>query len=94
MTRVPYNIIPNIFRGNTAMIIPPHCNSIIFINQGTTIATVNGVVLNPGTPGVSNGESFQFGGNLGEEYNGRVDINFPTGAGNVLAVQKIYLIQL
>jgi hypothetical protein len=86
-----YNIIYTTYRANTSMIIPRLCNSIIAINQGVTVATVNGVILNPGTAGVNNGESFVFGGNKGEIFYGRVDISFPTGAGNVLVVQKIYL---
>lgn len=85
-----YNIIPTVYRKNAAVIIQEMCNSVILINQGTTIATVNGVVLNPGTAGVNNGESFTFGGNVGEIFKGRIDINFPSGAGNVLSIQKIY----
>ena len=63
-----YNIIYNTFRANSLMIIPELTNSIIAINQGTTVCVVNGVVLNPGTAGTNNGESFVFGGNKGEIF--------------------------
>jgi hypothetical protein len=85
-----YNIIPTTYRQNSSVIIQEMCNSVVLINQGTTVATINGVVLNPGTPGVNNGESFTFGGNVGEIFMGRIDISFATGMGNILAIQKIY----
>jgi hypothetical protein len=88
-----YNVIQTTIVRNTSMIIPDLCNSIVFINQGTTIATVSGVVLNPGTLGVNNGESYAFGGNKGEIFSGRVDINFQNNTGSVLAIQKIYLFE-
>jgi|HubBroStandDraft_5_1064220.scaffolds.fasta_scaffold00865_19 hypothetical protein len=45
------------------------CNGWTAINRGTTICIVNGDPLNPG-------ESKDFGGNLGEIYEGRIDISF------------------
>lgn len=88
-----YNIVPRAVLENTSIEIMPNCNSITIINIGTTQATVNYFIpLNAGVPGTSNGESFTFGGNRLEIFNGRLDIAFPgTGAGNVVVIQKIYI---
>ena len=90
-TALYFNIIPATFRNPASVIMQERCNSFFVINQGTTIAVVNGVVLNPGVAGTNNGESFIFGGNKGELFRGRVDISFPSGTGNVLTIQKVYL---
>ena len=87
-----YVIIQKPQKTNGSVIIEEYANSITIINIGLTIAEVNYIPLNPGTPGVNNGESVSFGGNRGEIFNGRIDIAFPVGAvGSVIVIQKCYL---
>lgn len=86
-----YNFSVLVYNDSAPVEIDPQCNSLNFINTGSTVAEVNGVPLNPGIAGVSNGESFSIGGNQDEIFKGRVDINFPAGAGSLTVVQKYYL---
>lgn len=78
------------------------CNSIVFTNEdqaGQTIAVVNGKFLMPPTAAVANavGESIAVGGNKGEFYRGRCDINFqnldgtPSLVGKCSVTEKFYL---
>lgn len=71
--------------------IDRNCNAWTIINIGTTVCEVNGVPLNPGTPGVNNGESYVSPGNRNEIFRGRIDVQFPAGnVGRVVFIQKIY----
>jgi hypothetical protein len=91
---IEYNIIQRTVKINSPIVIEQYCNSITIINIGITIAEVNYIPLNPGTPGVNNGESVAIGGNIGEIFNGRIDIAFPAGGvGSVIVIQKVYLPQ-
>lgn len=69
---------------NTAQSIPTDCNSIIFINSGTTNAVIENVILAPS-------QSFVIDGNELEYTTATLQINF-TGAGqnNLIVVKKIY----
>lgn len=86
-----YNFSVLTYTDSTPVEVDPQCNSLNFINTGATLATVNGIPINPGIAGVSNGESFSIGGNQDEIFKGRIDIDFPNGAGSVTVVQKYYL---
>lgn len=64
-------------------------NSIIFINYGTSVATITnlGVILQPN-------QSFEIGGNAGEITNQRFFVTFSTGVGlvnNVNVILKRYI---
>ena len=69
---------------NTPQSIPTDCNSIIFINSGTTTAIIENVTLAPS-------QSFVIDGNENEFTSVTLQINF-TGAGqnNLIVVKKIY----
>jgi hypothetical protein len=69
---------------NTAQSIPTDCNSIIFINLGTSNAVIENITLAPS-------QSFVIDGNENEETNVTLQINF-TGGGqnNLVVVKKIY----
>jgi hypothetical protein len=69
---------------NTAQSIPTDCNSIIFINSGTTNAVIENVILAPS-------QSFVIDGNELEYTTATLQINF-TGAGqnNLIVVKKIF----
>jgi hypothetical protein len=75
---------------NRPVEVDPKCNALTFINIGATLAIVNGVPLNPTLVPGANGESFSIPGNYGEFFNGRIDVSFQTGAGNLLVIQKYY----
>ena len=87
-----YSKVISTFLTNGSLIIQPHCNAITIVNVGLTVALVDTAIpLNPGVPGVNNGESISFGGNLGEVFKGRIDISFPVANGKVIVIQKVYL---
>jgi hypothetical protein len=88
---MPYNFSPIYVSEPSKVEVDSRCNSLIFINTGTTIATVNGITLYPGVPGTSNGESLSIPGNKGEKFFGRIDVNFPSGPGSVTIIQKSYV---
>ena len=69
---------------NTAQSIPTDCNSIIFINLGTTTAIIENVTLAPS-------QSFVIDGNENEFTNATLQVNF-SGAGqnNLVVVKKIF----
>ena len=69
---------------NTDQSIPTDCNSIIFINSGTTNAVIENVILAPS-------QSFVIDGNELEYTTATLQINF-TGAGqnNLIVVKKIF----
>jgi hypothetical protein len=85
-----YNVITNSYNQNQNVPLDGNCNGWTAINIGTTIVTVNGIPLHPGTPGTNNGESFTIGGNAGEIFTGRISLTFATGTGQVLIIQKFY----
>jgi hypothetical protein len=67
------------------------CNGVTVLNAGTTFVTWNGVPLGPG-------QSMTVGGNEGEEFIGRVDLNFftqspapPTIINSAWVIQKFYV---
>jgi len=86
-----FNIIITTIISNAQVIVEDGCNAITFINQGATIAQVNGIILQPGS-GTASGESFTFGGHQNELFRGRIDVGFPsTAIGKMIVIQKVYL---
>lgn len=75
---------------NGGVEIDSRCNSLNFVNKGTTVVEVNGIVLNPATVPGQTGESYTVGGNADEIIRSKVVVNFVGGTGNLLMVQKIY----
>jgi hypothetical protein len=78
------NYTPVFIAYNTPQSIPTDCNSIIFINLGTTNAVIENVTLAPS-------QSFVIDGNENEITNTTLQVNF-TGAGqnNLVVVKKIF----
>lgn len=69
---------------NSAQSIPTNCNSIIFINLGTTTAVIENVTLAPT-------QSFAIEGNECEFTDSTILINFTgTGNNNLVVVKKVY----
>jgi hypothetical protein len=68
----------------TAQSIPTNCNSIIFINLGTTTAIIESVVLAPS-------QSFAIDGNQDEFTDSVIQINFSgVGNNNLVVVKKVF----
>ena len=67
-----------------AQTIPTNCNSILFINQGTTTALVENITIAPT-------QSFSIDGNACEFMDATIQINF-SGAGNnnLVVVKKVF----
>ena len=87
-----YNVNSQQYNQNGNVSLDIYCNGWTAINIGTTLVTVNGIPLNPGTPGTNNGESFAIGGNEDEIYTGRITLAFSgVGTNNVLIIQKFYI---
>lgn len=88
---LPYNMVSIQYQQPADIIVDDHCNGYHVINIGTTVCFINKIPLNPGVPGVSNGESISFGGNRGEVFRGRIELEFAGGAGNAVVTQKVYI---
>ncbi len=89
-----YNIITQTIRTNQGIVLDERCNGVTAVNIGTTNGNVHGVPLAPPSAGSLLGESFAFGGNRNEVFEGRIDVSFPGGNDNgnrILIMQKIYL---
>lgn len=71
-----------------------NCNGYIAVNTGDTIVRINGMVLYPGVPGTSVGDSMTEGGNAGEIFLGNIKIVFDGGgaAPEVSIKQKFYIL--
>lgn len=67
-----------------AQTIPTNCNSILFINQGTTTVIVENITIAPS-------QSFSIDGNEMEYMEATIQINF-SGAGNnnLVVVKKVF----
>jgi hypothetical protein len=78
------NYVPVFIAYNTPQSIPTDCNSIIFINLGTTTALIENVSIAPS-------QSFVIDGNENEYTTATLQINC-TGAGqnNLVVVKKIF----
>jgi hypothetical protein len=69
---------------NTPQSIPTDCNSIIFINLGTSNAIIENILLAPS-------QSFVIDGNENEETNATLQVNFSgSGQNNLVVVKKIF----
>ena len=69
---------------NTPQSIPTDCNSIIFINLGTSNAIIENILLAPS-------QSFVIDGNENEETNATLQVNFSGGGqNNLVVVKKIF----
>jgi hypothetical protein len=75
---------PFFIQYDTPQSIPTNCNSIIFINLGTTTALIENVSLAPT-------QSFSIDGNSCEYTDATIQINF-SGAGNnnLVVVKKVF----
>jgi hypothetical protein len=71
---------------DTAKYIETNCNSVTFINFGTSVVSIETVALQPG-------QQLEIAGNSGEITNQRYFVNFSTGVGlvnNCVVILKRY----
>lgn len=71
---------------DAAQQIPTNCNSITFINLGTSIAYLENVTLQPN-------QSFSIDGNTYEYTESYISLRFSTGVGlqnNLVVVKKVF----
>jgi hypothetical protein len=66
--------------------IPSNCNSIIFRNQGTSVCTIENVII------LQPGQSFEVSGNAGEYITNAFTAIFASGGTNsLLVVSKVFV---
>lgn len=76
---------------NTVDQVRSNCNSITFINTGSTVAQVNGINLQPPATIGENGEQLVISGNEGEVDKSIYRISFAGTGDNILQViRKVY----
>lgn len=94
MRGINFNYTVNTYAQTARIEVEKYCNAITFTNTGDTIARVDGMVLYPGTPGTSLGDSRTIGGNLGEILHKKeivLQFDNPAGANpQVEIIQKFY----
>jgi len=89
-----YNFSVAAYNSTQRVNVDPNCNGFTVTNTGDTIVRINDLILYPGVPGTSLGDSRTFGGNFGERYVGDIRIQFdqPLGANPLVEViQKFYV---
>lgn len=93
MLAVKYSIIGQQYQGNQDVEVDERCNGWTAINKGGKKCFVNGIPLEPPPSVGMSGESFSIGGNIGEVYTGRIQIQTdPTDTTPlVIIIQKYYL---
>lgn len=87
-----YDYLVNLYNETQRVEVLPNCASITFTNTGDTVCRVDGMILYPGTPGASLGDSRTIGGNEGEILNKiQVVLSFNTGGANpqIEIIQRI-----
>lgn len=63
---------------NTAQFVPVQkgCTGFMFTNVGDTIASVNEMIIYPGTPGTILGDSRSIGAHKNDVYQGNIQLKF------------------
>ena len=86
-----YNTIKKPFTANGSVNVDKYCNGFVIKNAGNTNINYDGEILIPR-------ESVSVGGNLGEIYEGRIDLFFempspapPTPINLAIVTQKVYI---
>lgn len=75
------------------IIVQENCFAVMFTNIGDTIARVNNMIVYPGVPGTSLGDSRTIGGHVLDIYKGNITLSFDVGGANphIEIVQLYYL---
>jgi hypothetical protein len=88
---IEYNVVTQEYSLPQQVVLDRYCNGLVIKNAGNTLVIIMGDTLQPG-------ESKSIGGNYGEVYRARTDINFlpppvpPLVTQNLAVVtQKFYL---
>lgn len=87
-----YNIAVNNYSVSQFVTVQKGCTAFMFTNVGNDTATVNGMVIFPGTPGTVLGDSRSIAAHKNDVYEGNIQLKF-AGVGaapNVEIVQVFY----
>lgn len=89
-----YNISVGTYYASQFVRVVQHCNGYMVRNIGTSTVTVQGMILYPGVPGTSIGDSVTIGGNRDEIYSGNIIVSFPVPAvaGQLVEITQKYYI--
>lgn len=93
MKLILYNALPQYYTNTQYVTIVKGCNGWSARNVGDDVVRINGIPLLPRLiPGTS-GEAMSIGGNLGEAYDGLIQIVFAGLTANPMVeiIQKYYL---
>ena len=92
MEFINYGEFTQTYTRQTIVPLRPNLNGYSVRNVGTSVAIVNNKRLLPRPFAGVSGESFSMGGNLGELYEGIIEIKFEAGGGDAIEVtQKFYI---
>ena len=86
-----YDFITSSYNASGWQTIPKNCNGFTVVNTGTAIVNVNDLIMYPGVPGTTIGDSISFGGNENEIYAGKLKIAFAAVGGEIQVVYKVFV---
>lgn len=91
-----YNNIVTSYTGPKSVIVNKNCIRYQFTNTGDTIARVNNMIIYPGVPGTSLGDSRSISAYENDFYRGNIDISFDVGgiAPSVEIVQIVLMTEV
>lgn len=87
-----YNNIVNIYTASKNVEVDRKCIRYQFTNVGDTIATVNGMIIYPGVPGTSLGDSRSISGFENDLYRGNIEVSFIVPIGVAPAVEIVQIV--
>jgi hypothetical protein len=87
----PWNMTGNTYDRSGQIDVVDGCFAFMFTNVGDTNATVNGMVVFPGTPGSVLGDSRSAAGQLLSLYKGNITLAFATPLGAAPLVEIVQL---
>lgn len=94
MEYLVYNLVNYTYASNQKITVDKYCNGFSVVNIGASNMNVNGIPLAPPVAPALQGEAISFGGNIGELYDGRIEISFTGAVGLCIVTQKIYVPQI
>lgn len=89
-----WNNIVNTYTASKPISVDKKCNGYQFTNTGDTIVEVNGMIVYPGVPGVSLGDSRTVILHKNDLYRGNIEIAFRTPLGAAPAVEIVQFVYM
>jgi len=95
MEILPFNVQGAAYTTNQDILVEKNLNAFTVVNEGDGILFINGIELKPFPPGHPEltGEAVTIGGNLGEVYQGRIELRFTAGqvTPKAVVIKKFYI---